>query len=219
MIPIVPAIIPQNLSSLLDISQHYSFVHELHVDVVDGEFVENISWPYRPGGTPADVTDLLDAFCIEVDLMTSNPIAAAQAWESVGADMLVFHVESLPVESFCAFVTHTTTTVGVSMHGDTPLDTFFDYALHADYVQLMGISEIGAQGQAFDDEVFDRIKAVQDRFPNLLISVDGSVNEATIADLAAAGVGRLIVGSAIAGVADKEAAYKSLQGLITIPAV
>jgi pentose-5-phosphate-3-epimerase len=78
----------------------------------------------------------------------------------------------------------------------------------------MGIREIGAQGLPFNEEVLTTIGLLKERFPNKMISIDGSVNAATITRLKAAGADRFVCGSAVTLQPDPEAAYKALAALI-----
>ena len=100
------------------------------------------------------------------------------------------------------------------MHGYTPLDTLVEYAESADYIQLMGIHDIGSQGQPFDEAVFAKIEQMKSRFPNKPISVDGSVNAQTIVRLKNTGADRFIVGSAITLDTQPAAAHRALSLLI-----
>lgn len=212
--PIVPAIIPESAEQVKTLLGQLSFVREIQLDLVDGVFVSQASWPYAPNGEPFEVKQMTDTFTLEVDLMVAKPIKAAEAWVKAGADMLVFHVESLPLEVFKQYAERATVSIGVAAHGDTSLDTLCEYAQHADYVQLMGIKEIGAQGSAFDEATIEKVQAVRRAFPRMMISVDGSVNQQTIKKLKQAGVNRFIVGSAIVKQADMRAAYNELSALV-----
>ncbi|USN88105.1 MAG: hypothetical protein H6779_01510 [Candidatus Nomurabacteria bacterium] len=213
MIPIVPAIIPKSEEELKQSLVNLSFAEEIQIDVVDGKFVPFVSWPYNPPGSPFLIRDEAAKCSVEIDLMVTNPIEAGQEWLEAGADMLVFHIESINLESFRAFVNTTSVSVGVSALNDTPLENLYPYAEIADYVQLMGIAEIGAQGQSFDDRVLERIKVIKQKFPNHPISIDGSVNQETILLLKRAGANRFIAGSAIVGASDPYTAYKNLVSL------
>ncbi len=77
----------------------------------------------------------------------------------------------------------------------------------------MGIASIGAQGQLFDTRVIDRIRAIRHAHAALPISIDGSVNEATITALIDAGADRLVSGSAILRAEDPQRAYETLAHL------
>ncbi len=214
MIPIVPAVIPKSLSHIKTELPNLSFSQEIHVDVVDGKFVPFISWPYEPNGVPKEISSMTDSFTLEVDLMVDDPITAAEAWIEAGADMLVFHVETINLKSFIEFVKTSPVSIGVSSLNDTSLDILLSYLNVADYVQLMGIEKIGVQGQSFDERVFERINAIKESFPNHPITIDGSVNKETILSLKQAGVNRLIVGSAIVSAKNPYEAYKELMSLI-----
>ena len=211
VIPIVPAVIPKSESEVIEFTKRLSFSHEFHLDVTDGNFVPSVSWPYEPIGEPMAVKPHTDKYTLEVDLMVCDPIKAARAWIKAGADMLVFHVETIDLASFIDFADHERVSVGISFSGDTPLEAIFPYLKYADYVQMMGIHVIGEQGQPFDTSALGKIKALDPLIP---ISVDGSINKDTIVDVVKAGADRLIVGSAIVKQEDPEAAYRHLCSLI-----
>lgn len=216
-IPVVPAIIPRSENEVIEMTKTLRFSHELHVDVVDGKFVSSACWPYQPDGEPLAVKAHTDSYTLEVDLMVENPTVAAKEWVRAGADMLVFHIETIDLSSFIDCVTYDLprdVSVGVSFSGDTPIESLFPYLPHADYVQIMGIHTIGLQGQSFEEVTFEKIKRIKKEFPHVPVGVDGSVNESTITRLAKAGVDRLVVGSAIVGQEDKEAAYEKLRALV-----
>jgi len=81
----------------------------------------------------------------------------------------------------------------VELH--VPLEEIFPLVPQINFLHLMSIAEIGAQGHSLDEKIFDRIKRVKEKFPELVISVDGGINATNYKTLADAGVERLIVGS------------------------
>lgn len=214
MIPIVPAIIPKSQTDLESALKNLVFSSEIHVDVVDGKFVPFVSWPYEPWGLPVMVKNTTDKFTLEVDLMVESPLQSAENWIEAGADMLVFHTESISLKDFKNFVHSAPVSVGISALNDTLLETFLPYVEVADYVQLMGIAKIGSQGQSFDVRVLDRIGTLKKHFAKHSITVDGSVNRNTVKDLKIAGANRLIVGSAITHADRPYDAYLELSNLI-----
>lgn len=214
MIPIVPAIIPMSAQMLTEQLARLTFSREVHVDVVDGKFTPSVSWPHEPTGDPVAVKSATDQFTLEVDLMIENPLPAAVDWMTAGADMLVFHLETISLDNFKNFADFTHVTVGISAHGDTPIATLLEYAQYADQIQLMGIKQIGSQGQPFDEAVLTTIATVKAAYPEKPITVDGSVNEHTIAQIVAAGADRVIVGSGITLQDEPQVAYEALQALI-----
>lgn len=212
--PIVPAVIPKSETEVKSLAEQLTFSREFHLDLVDGKFVPTVSWPYSPEGDPLSVKHYLDVYTLEVDLMVAKPVVAANEWIVAGADMVVFHLETLELETFKNFTENTSVSVGISAHGDTAFERLVEYAQFADYIQLMGIYEIGSQGQPFYDGVFKQIEELKRIFPDKSITVDGSVNKDTIRRLFNAGVDRFIVGSAIVLQEDPEAAHAHLQSLI-----
>ncbi len=213
-IPIVPAVIPKSADEVKQFAQSLSFSKEFHLDLVDGIFVPKKSWPYEPMGDPMDVKPFLDVYTLEVDLMVAHPIEAATQWIKAGADMLVFHVETIPLQVFEHFANRCPVSIGISAHGDTSMETLEEYLPFADYVQLMGIHEIGAQGQPFDEVVLDKIQHLKHMRPTLSITIDGSVNKDTIQRLVKAGADRFITGSAVVLQENPEAAHTELLALI-----
>lgn len=214
MIPIVPAIIPKSANHLVGTLSKLTFSPEIHVDVVDGKFVPFTSWPYEPSGKPKEVHKTTDGFTLEVDLMVENPLLASDAWLEAGADMLVFHIETIPLPAFKRFVDSTRISIGICALNDTPLSDLLPYVEVADYIQLMGIAKIGSQGQSFDERVLERIAELKIKFPKHPITIDGSVNKETIAKIAKAGANRFICGSAIVGAPDPYIAHRELSALI-----
>jgi ribulose-phosphate 3-epimerase len=208
---IIPAIIPTSEQDVAHYARELAFSPELHLDVVDGIFVPSVSWPYKPKGSPHTVAHWLDFFSLEVDLMVADPLTAAQQWLEAGADALVFHIETISLEDFILFSKRIDISIGVSAHMGTSMSLFEPYIAAADYVQIMGIAQIGSQGQPFDSRAFDYIQMIRTEFPKLPISIDGSVNMKTLPGLAVHHLDRYIVGSAIVGQDDPEFAYRTLQ--------
>ena len=123
MIPVVPALIPKSEMDAKELLHLLQFSPEIHLDVVDGNFTPTASWPYDPTGDPMSIKHFSDQFSLEVDLMVEDPLAAAVEWITAGADMLVFHVETITLENFKNFTAFTHVSVGISCHGATPIST------------------------------------------------------------------------------------------------
>jgi pentose-5-phosphate-3-epimerase len=213
--PIIPAIIPQSFADLVAQIAQISHLPEVHVDVVDGVFVPPISWPYNTDNAiPASAYDLLAPFSLEVDLMVEDQLGAATAWLAAGADQLVFHAEVISPELLEAFRTQHDVTLGISSLNSMPLSELYRYFPFVDYVQVMGIAQIGSQGLPFDTTVLSRIAEIQKDFPKMSISIDGSMNAATLPTIAPLQLSRIIVGSAIMKQSDPLAAYRALVALL-----
>lgn len=210
MITIVPAIIPSSRQELLAFLASLPSALEIHVDLVDGVFVPFTSWPIGSLDSAEAIFAPLEAVSLEVDLMTAEPLRWAEWWLKAGADSLVFHAETLSPEAFRAFADSTGVSLGIASNLAYPLEKLALYAPFADYFQVMGIREIGAQGQPFAPEALARIEALCAQYPKLPISVDGSVNDRTLPSIMASGANRAVVGSYITRAENPQAAYEAL---------
>ncbi len=214
---IIPAIIPKSLDYLNEKVSLLSFAGRLQIDLVDGEFVPEISWPYSPDGSVADADDLLRKHAVEIDLMVSDPVAMGREWLASGAKALIFHLESLlDTEEAVVLRKEFDFELGLSISNQTSLEALYPYIEKADFVQLMGIETIGSQGQPFYPQVLDRVATLRHLFPKLLISVDGGVNEDNALSLKQAGTDRLVVGSNILKADDPRAQYEKLLKIISV---
>lgn len=211
---IIPAILPETFEALqLEARQAAKVAECVQVDVCDGVFVPHRSWPFQSQPDP-DFDALMQEeqglpewqkLNYEVDLMVSDPAEVARKWIMVGASRVVLHIESSPTslsilqELRAAYGgapdSPTNIVFGVSLQNETPLETLYPFLPHADFVQLMGISRIGFQGEPFDGRVLERITQLRERYPALIISVDGAVDADTAPRLIKAGASRLVVGS------------------------
>lgn len=126
----------------------------------------------------------------EVHIMREHPEGVMQKWVERGARRIIAHKLSQELLSYRGQVE-----VGLAFELDVPIEDVLVLAELSDFVHIMSISEIGAQGHPLDERVFDRIKAVQDKFPEMMISVDGGVTAGNFQQLVDAGADRLVVGS------------------------
>lgn len=213
--PIVPAVIPKSFSDLVVQVKKLTGLPEIHVDVTDGKFVPMVSWPYENKDSVVEAAELLESFSLEVDLMVSNPIEAAKQWLKAGADQLVFHVETLTVSELKNFTETYDVTIGIAASNSTPLEKVYEYIKYCDYIQVMGIAEIGSQGQPFDKSCLERIKNIRTEYKEMAISIDGSVNSKTLSMLSELSLDRYIVGSAIMATESPRNTYLDLTKLVS----
>ncbi len=216
---IVPAVIPTSLEHIFATAKRVKpFVRDFQVDVVDGVFVPFVSWPYGSGenaGQPKDIRSLCGMFDIEIDLMIDGAEEELPKWIGAGVKRVVVHMETyIDTEAARALCDQAGVLLGVAASNDTPLALYLDALPHAHFAQCMGIANVGAQGQPFDLRVLPRIDAVRAKFPELPISVDGSVNRDTLLTLRAHGVSRFIVGSALMSSENISQTYAELSELI-----
>lgn len=212
---IIPAIIPKSLVDLEATIKSVGFAKIIQIDVVDGKFVPFISWPYETEENVNEAKFALDGYEVEVDLMVEDPLNAAEEWLSIGARRIIFHLESLnDIQQAINLVHSKNAEVYLALNNDTNLERIYGVINNIDGVQLMGIAEIGTQGQPFDSRVLERIATLRALFPDLLISVDGGVSKETIAELKKAGAKHFVSGSAILKADEPRAAYQELLKII-----
>lgn len=213
---IVPAILPTSRKDLEGkLALLEGVVDAVQIDIVDGLFASPATWPYLNSNAQLkerfeDGTMLpyLGHFTFEIDLMAMHPEESAGLWIAAGAQRVVLHAESsdnlsAAIDELSVRYGHAKgfaadlISLGLSIGNDTDLSLLAPYMQHADFIQCMGIKEIGKQGQPFDSRVLERIRAIRRDYPQMTIQVDGAVSLATAPRLLDAGVDRLVVGSAL----------------------
>jgi ribulose-phosphate 3-epimerase len=215
---VVPALIPRSHDDIVKaLARLKEFAREVQIDVVDGVFVSAVSWPYGMDdmrGDPSEIALLSHDVDIEFDLMVANPEVEIERYLAVHPKSVIVHSDSFPdVEALAGLVRGAGARFCLACTNDTPLEVFLEDLSSADSVQCMGITPVGAQGKSFDERTIERVRAVRERFPEIEIAVDGSVNKDTIPLLKAAGATRFVCGSAILGAADPGIAYRELTEL------
>jgi len=222
MIEIIPAIMPNNYDDLLQKAGRVKgIVPVVQIDVMDGMFVKETSWPYDKDGVEqfrlmverGDKLPFWEDIVYEIDLMIEHPEAVVSDWVALGAHRILVHIESVANPLIVLSVMEdilkkeevqdenyevsAPLEFGIAIGALTPLETLTPYIHDVDVVQLMGIKKIGYQGEPFDEDVIERIKSLRAEHPHLIISVDGGVHFESAPKLINAGATRLVSGSTI----------------------
>jgi ribulose-phosphate 3-epimerase len=169
----------------------------IHVDVMDGHFVPNITIGPDVVRALRQVTDLP----LDVHLMIENPDRYLKAFAEAGADWLGVHVEASPhLHRSIQFIKELGVKAAVVLNPATPLNTI-EYVLgDVDMVLLMTVNP-GFGGQKFIHSALPKIRQLRGMIDRLgrevLLEVDGGVNRNTIDDLVSAGVDVFVAGSAV----------------------
>ncbi len=216
MATVIPAIIPKSLSDLTDhLFKIREVTRSVQVDIVDGKFVPFTSWPFFDERDIGALASVSNDFEIEVDLMIMKPEETIQSYIEAGISAAVIHIESTDhAPALIPTLRAAGVRVGLSLLNSTPLSVLDEYLGEIDYVQLMGIADIGTQGQPFDERVLDRAGALRATHPKIPLSVDGGVNADTIVRLKEAGITRFVSGSAIFHDESPSRAYIELETLV-----
>lgn len=185
----------------------------LHVDVMDGHFVPNISI-----GVPvvASLRRATNAF-LDVHLMISQPARYLEAFAKAGADLLNVHYESEgSLDEHLNRIRVLGCKTGVTIKPATPVEALFPYLERLDLVLVMSV-EPGFGGQSFMESSLDKVRAlraeIDRRGLSCLIEIDGGIAAETGARAVAAGADVLVAGSAVFGAPDPAAAIAALRAL------
>ena len=183
----------------------------LHVDVMDGHFVPNISI-----GPPVvkSIRKATDMF-LDCHLMISNPLDYIDSFASSGADLISFHIESESnVEKTLEKIINVGVKPALVIKPKTPAEAVFPYIEKLDMVLVMTV-EPGFGGQSFMADMLPKIKAIREKAnqvnPDLLIQVDGGIVPETAKLCIEAGADVLVSGSYIFGAENIENAVNSLR--------
>lgn len=180
----------------------------LHVDVMDGDFVPNLSL-----GIPvlAGLSKAVDAF-YDVHLMIRRPLEYIEAFARAGADFITFHLEAdSDVEKTIEAIHAAGCKAAVSVKPATPVEEVFPYLDRLDMVLIMSV-EPGFGGQKFMLQAVDKIAALRERAGDgLMIQVDGGVDANTAPLCTRAGADVLVAGSAVFGKKNRKEAILAIR--------
>ncbi len=182
----------------------------VHVDVMDGVFVPNISFGFPVMKPLRRATRKV----LDVHLMITDPERYTHRFVEAGADWVTFHHEATSDIAGCiASIREAGAKVGISIKPATAPEVLRDLLPEIDMVLVMSV-EPGFGGQSFIPESLDKIRALDDmrRRAGLgfLIEVDGGISAANAAEVFAAGADALVAGSAVFGADDPEAEIRKM---------
>ena len=185
----------------------------IHYDVMDGEFVPNISMGLPVLKSLRESTDMF----LDVHLMIERPQRYAKAFCDAGADLVNFHVESDTEEIILRAVTTVKECgkkVGVTVKPRTQAEAILPFIEYCDLVLVMTV-EPGFGGQHFMTDQLPKISRIRDLIercaPHCELEVDGGVDEDTAPLCVRAGANVLVAGSAVFGRSDRAAAIRAIR--------
>ena len=182
----------------------------IHVDVMDGHFVPNITIGVPVVKSLRKITDLP----LDVHLMIENPDKYIEPFANAGADILTFHYEAVEENNILNVVDLIKSfgvKVGISIKPKTAPEVLRPYLDKVDMVLVMTV-EPGFGGQSFMSDCAEKIKYIKAKAPeNLIIQVDGGINAQTGKICKDYGSNSLVAGSYIYGAKDVKSAIQSLK--------
>lgn len=184
----------------------------IHVDVMDGHFVPNITI----GPLIVEAIRPVTKLPLDVHLMIENPDLYIESFANAGADYITVHVEACRhLHRTIGLIKSLGVKAGVVLNPATPVNTIQHVIKDIDMVLLMSVNP-GFGGQSFIPEVLPKIrevKAMAEQYnPTLEIEIDGGVNEETAKLCIEAGANVLVAGSAIYNKSDRKAAIDAIRG-------
>ena len=209
---IPPAILVKDFNELNEkLAKFVNITNLVQIDICDGRFVPNTSWPMHQRDRE-NIQSVLneeqglpfwEQLDFEFDLMVINAHKQFDFFTRLGPKRIIFHLEAETEDDFKEFLESLdpyikdNIEIGLALNTTTHIDKLQPFINHVDFIQCMGIERIGFQGEPFDEKVLIQIKDLRKKYPEIKISVDGSVNENTAPILLEAGANRLVIGSAL----------------------
>lgn len=212
MAEIIPTVVPDSRDDVAHFAMRFAGTAPMvHIDATDGLFAPSSTWLPEQGETLPQQ----DVISYEAHLMAEEPRVLGERFIRAGAWRISAHQEALgdteeALQTLAGWRAIGAHEIGVALLIETPLQAAEPLARACDFLLLMTIARIGKQGAPFDTRAFDKVRAAKEMYPNLVIAVDGGVNEENITQLARAGATRFCVGSAESKAPDPVAEYHLL---------
>ena len=178
----------------------------IHVDVMDGHFVPNLTI-----GPPV-IKWIRKTTCLPLDvhLMIDHPVRYVEEFKKAGSDWLTIHVEADPEAGGTLIqIKRLGMKAGMSLRPGTSIEKIFPYTAELDLVLIMTV-EPGFGGQSFMPEMVEKVSALRSKFRGI-ISVDGGINSETAKPCLKAGADVLVAGTAVFGHKSRKEAIDGLR--------
>jgi ribulose-phosphate 3-epimerase len=225
---LIPACMPKDFEEIRETTPLVlEKVKTIQLDLMDGKYVPEKTWPFfhKKDYLLEDMKQGREGFPFwdkinyELDLMVERPELNIDTWLSLGASRVIFHYASVhdwDVIKNINSVVRDFTEIGLAITIHDNLEDIFPLIEEKaiDFVQIMGIARIGFQGEHFDERSLDIIRILKEKYPDLILSIDGGVSENTISLLRDAGVDRFVSGSGVFGHGIAEENIEYLYSLI-----
>lgn len=215
MIELAPSLLAADLADLAGAARicEQGGADVLHVDVMDGHFVPNLSIGVPVVAALRRHTRLP----LDVHLMVSNPDRLLGDFLAAGAHRISVHWEAAThLDRLLAQIREGGALAGIVVNPATPIELLSDILPAADFVLLMSVNP-GFGGQAFLPYVLDKARrlhsSIQARRLDVFLEIDGGIGPANIRSAVESGVRTLVAGSAVFGSADPVAAQQQLRKL------
>ena len=193
MVAIAPSLLAADFSRLSEEIVKIRRADMLHVDVMDGHFVPNLSIGPAVIESIRKKTELL----FDVHLMMEEPLPYISVFRQAGADIITFHVECKdPPQAVIAAIKASGAKAGVAISPKTPISEIGQWGEDLSQITVMTV-EPGFGGQSMMVDMLPKVYKLRARFPQALVEVDGGVNLDTAPLCKAAGANILVAGTSV----------------------
>jgi ribulose-phosphate 3-epimerase len=187
----------------------------LHLDIMDGRFVPNITWG------PKIISDLrkLSPLTFDAHLMIVEPERYVEDFRKAGADIITFHYEATwHVQRLLTHVKSLGAKAGISLNPSTPVSMLEDVIEDLDLILIMSVNP-GFGGQSYIPNSLRKVREaralIDARNPACELEIDGGIGRKNIAEVVAAGADVVVMGSSIFSAADPASELRALRDLAT----
>ena len=178
----------------------------LHVDVMDGKFVNNVKFPFET----VKLVKNISTKPLDVHLMV-NDVKTVIQYANLKPEYLTFHVEIIDDVKTIKYLKSLGIKIGLAINPETDINYLKPYMNDVDLVLFMSVNP-GFGGQSFNEDVISKIKEFKKISPNnLIISIDGGVNDKTISFCKKAGCNMVVSGSYVTNCDDYNKQIKNLR--------
>jgi len=210
---IAPSILSADFTRLGEEIKHveHAGADWIHIDVMDGHFVPNITY----GPVIVEACKRATSLPLDVHLMIEHPDLSIPDFIKAGADYISVHVEACThLNRTIQMIKESGVKAGVAINPATPVDSVEWILEYVDFILIMSVNP-GFGGQSFIPNSLERIRTIKknilDKGLSTLVQIDGGVGKKTIGDISMAGVDSFVAGSAIFGSADYKETIDSFR--------
>ena len=206
---VAPSVLASDFTDLTNEMEKVKTADYIHLDIMDGHFVPNISFG------PDVVKQLRSKTEVpfDVHLMISHPLKYLDRFAEAGADIVSFHVEcDDDTQEVIDRITELGIKPALTLKPGTPVEELYPY-LDKLFMVLVMTVEPGFGGQKFMADQMDKIRKIKERCPDLLVEVDGGVNRETARVCKEAGADICVAGTAVFKAEDPAAEIAYLQNI------
>lgn len=209
---IAPSILSADLSRLNEeVASIEPYADWLQIDVMDGRFVPNTTFPVEV------VRTIQTSLPLDVHLMVEDPAQYVKDFLPLHPKNITFHAEAVRKtddrRALMQAIRSRGSTAGIAINPPTPLSAVDDVLGEVDLLLVMSVNP-GFGGQAFIEDVLEKVKTAREKFPSLMIQMDGGIDAATAPLCIRAGANNLVAGSSIFRAADRAKVIAALRSSV-----